>query len=55
MKTKHKLLIYIVLIAIVDIVIPIPIMEIILVVVLFRKPGWFKELVDEIWGVPHGE
>ena len=50
MKTKYKLLIYIILIAVFDVIIPIPIMGIILIMVLFQKPDWFKKLVDEIYG-----
>lgn len=50
MKTRHKIILSLIGLALVDTVIPIPIMEIILLGVLFQKPPWFKELVDGIYG-----
>jgi hypothetical protein len=49
MKLETKILIYLTLIALFDIVIPIPIATIILIYVLFEKPYWFKKLVNQIY------
>ncbi len=37
------------LIAVVDTVIPVPIMALILLYVLVDKPAWFRKLVSEIY------
>ncbi len=50
MKTRHKIILSLIGLALFDTVIPIPIMVIILLVVMFQKPPWFKEIVDEIYG-----
>jgi lipopolysaccharide/colanic/teichoic acid biosynthesis glycosyltransferase len=49
MKTKTKILIYLIIFAIVDLVIPFPITAVILIYVLFEKPGWFKDYVTDIY------
>ncbi len=49
MKTRTKILIYLIIFALVDLVIPVPITAILLIYVLFEKPDWFKELVSEIY------
>jgi hypothetical protein len=49
MKTSTKILIYLIVLALFDLVIPIPITAIILVYVLIAKPLWFKKLVSEIY------
>jgi hypothetical protein len=49
MENRNKYLIYLILIALVDMLIPIPIMSIILIYVLMQKPPWFKNLVAEIY------
>lgn len=49
MKTNSKLLIYLILFAIIDTVIPVPITAIILIYVLLEKPGWFENLVTQIY------
>jgi len=49
MKTKNKLLVYLIIFAIFDIIIPFPITAVILIYVLFEKPVWFKEYVVEIY------
>lgn len=49
MKTQTKILLYLIVLALVDTVIPIPITGIILIYVLYQKPGWFRELVNEIY------
>ncbi|WP_373500330.1 hypothetical protein [Desulfococcus sp.] len=49
MSTRTQLLVYLVLLALVDTVIPIPITAMILITVLFQKPQWFRDWVDEIY------
>jgi len=49
MKTTSKLLIYLILFAIIDTVIPVPITAIILIYVLLEKPDWFEKLVRQIY------
>ncbi len=49
MKTQTKVLMYLITLALVDTVIPVPITGIVLLYVLYQKPDWFKELVDEVY------
>jgi hypothetical protein len=49
MNTSRKILIYLILFAIIDTVIPVPITAIIMIYVLLEKPAWFKKLVGEIY------
>ena len=49
LNTKSKCLIVLILLGVVDAVIPIPILVIILISVLFQRPPWFKNLVQEIY------
>ena len=49
MSLKTQILIYLLLIGLIDIVIPIPIMALVLIYVLFQKPVWFQQWVDEIY------
>lgn len=49
MKTTNKILIVLVAMALVDILIPVPIAVFLLIYVLYQKPAWFKELVDEVY------
>jgi hypothetical protein len=49
MNLQTKLLIYLCLFAIIDIVIPIPIMSILLIYVLLNKPPWFSKMVSDIY------
>jgi hypothetical protein len=49
MKLENKILIYLILFAIFDLIIPVPITAIILIYVLFEKPPWFKKLVSQIY------
>lgn len=50
MQTKTKVLLYLILLAVTDTIIPIPITGMILIYVLYQKPDWFRELVEEIYG-----
>ena len=49
MNTSRKILIYLILFAIIDTVIPVPITALIMIYVLLEKPAWFKKLVGEIY------
>jgi len=49
MKTSRKILIYLILFAVIDTVIPVPITAIILIYVLLEKPDWFEKLVGQIY------
>lgn len=49
MSTKTRMLIYLTLLAILDAVIPIPITVLILIMVINRKPTWFKAWVEEVY------
>jgi len=46
---KNKILIYLIIIAIVDTIIPIPIMALTLIYVVLEKPAWFKKMVSEVY------
>ncbi len=50
MKTNSRLLIYLILFAVVDTIIPIPITALMLIYVLSEKPDWFKNLVTRVYG-----
>ncbi|MBN2010001.1 hypothetical protein JW960_11715 [candidate division KSB1 bacterium] len=49
MKTQNQLLIYLLVLAVLDLVIPFPITAVILIYVIFTKPAWFKQYVDDIY------
>ncbi len=49
MKTTTRMILYLILFALIDTVIPIPITAIILIYVILEKPPWFKELVTELY------
>ena len=50
MKTRTKILLYLLVLSLVDSVIPIPIIGIVMIYVLFQKPDWFREMVADIYG-----
>jgi hypothetical protein len=50
MKPNTKILIYLIVLAVLDMIIPIPFTALILIYVLLDKPVWFKKLVDDIYG-----
>ena len=50
MSLITKLLVSLIVLAIIDVVIPIPIATIILIYVIFQKPDWFLEMVNEVYG-----
>ena len=49
MKKKKKIMAYTSILAILDMIIPIPFTALILIYVIFEKPTWFENLVDEIY------
>jgi hypothetical protein len=49
MKTTNRILIYLIIFAIIDTVIPIPLTALLLIYVLTEKPEWFKDLVTRIY------
>lgn len=49
MKTTNRILIYLIIFAIIDTVIPIPLTALLLMYVLAEKPQWFKNLVTRIY------
>jgi hypothetical protein len=49
MKTKTKVLLYLSIRALVDMIIPIPFTALMLIYVIIEKPVWFKNLVTEIY------
>jgi len=49
LSTKTQILIYLSIFAVFDEVIPIPIRAMVLIMVLFKKPAWFKDWVDEVY------
>ena len=49
MKTNTKILIYLAVLALIDIIIPVPITALVLVYVVLEKPAWFSDLVAGIY------
>jgi hypothetical protein len=49
MSTKNQVLIYIIVMAVFDTIIPIPITALVLIHVLYQKPRWFRDWVEDIY------
>jgi hypothetical protein len=49
MTLKSQVLIGLVMTGIIDTIIPLPITAMVLVYVVFQKPAWFRQCVDEIY------
>jgi len=49
MSTKTQILIYIIVLAVLDAIIPIPITALILIHVLYQKPKWFRDWFEEVY------
>ena len=49
MKINTKILICLIVLALLDMIIPIPFTALILIQVLLGKPAWFKNLVADIY------
>lgn len=50
MKASTRVMIYLVIFAVIDIVIPVPITALILIYVVLERPPWFRNLISEIYG-----
>ncbi len=50
MNYKTKALSYLIPLAIIDAVIPVPIIGLILIYVVLARPPWFSALTDQIYG-----
>jgi len=55
MNCKARALVYLIPLAIVDAVIPVPIVGLILTYVILARPPWFLALTDQIYGRSKGE
>lgn len=49
MSTKTKILITIILLAVVDTIIPIPVTALVLIHVFYQRPAWFSAWVDAVY------
>ncbi len=49
MTTKTKILFYLSILALLDMIIPIPFTALMLIYVILEKPGWFNKLVTDIY------
>jgi len=49
MKQNTKILLYLIVLAVLDMIIPIPFTALILIYVLLEKPAWFEKLVADIY------
>jgi hypothetical protein len=49
MKSKTKTMVYLVILALLDMLIPIPFTALLLIYVVLEKPPWFQNLVTEIY------
>ena len=49
MSAKTQILIYILVVAVFDTIIPIPITALVLIHVLYQKPQWFREWVEKVY------
>lgn len=49
MKTTNKILMVLVVMALVDMVIPVPIAAFMLIYVLYQKPAWFQSMVEDLY------
>jgi hypothetical protein len=49
MKTTTKIMIYLSILALLDMIIPIPFTALMLIYVIYEKPEWFRNLVTDIY------
>ncbi len=50
MSFRNQCILGLILFAVIDAIIPIPFAEIILLYVIMKKPAWFREIVDRVYG-----
>lgn len=49
MKLRTRILIYLAIFALFDMIIPIPFSAFLLIYVVLEKPEWFRKLVEEVY------
>lgn len=49
MKVNTKIMIYLSVLALLDMIVPIPFTALMLIYVILEKPAWFRDLVTEIY------
>jgi len=49
MKTKTRILIGLAVLALFDVIIPVPLTAFLLIYVLYQKPRWFSDLVEKTY------
>jgi hypothetical protein len=49
MSIQTKILIFLIILGIIDMVIPVPILGVILIYVVAQKPPWFADVVGQIY------
>jgi len=49
MKSSTKFLLILIAMAIFDVIIPIPLAVLLLIYILYQKPAWFKEAIDDVY------
>ncbi len=49
MKQKTKILSFLLVLAFIDLLIPVPITALLLIYILSEKPPWFRKMVREIY------
>ena len=49
MNIRIKILSFLIVLCLVDVVIPVPILGLILIYVVFQRPPWFMEVVSDIY------
>ena len=49
MSMKNQVLVYVLVLAVFDTIIPIPITALVLIHVLYQKPRWFQEWVEKVY------
>jgi hypothetical protein len=49
MALTTKILVFILVLAVFDTIIPIPITSFVLIYVLYQKPAWFRDWVEQIY------
>jgi hypothetical protein len=49
MKTNRKIMIYLSILALLDMIIPIPFTALMLIYIILEKPAWFRNLVTDIY------
>ena len=46
---RNTVILYLVLLAVVDLIIPIPILALLLIYVAVSRPPWFRDLTEDIY------